>query len=322
MKYIKSKYYIKPIILNWTVGIVVVGNIFISNYNTQDIHKITIGFLSIIYYLLFIWSLFYLLFNSYSKLEVEYQIEELEKERENKLSYNGIFEKQIVLNNFYKLYEELNDENVFIHRRKSRIELTDNFNIYNYLRSLFVLYLGYAFGEISGPIGLSTFLFLVFACLIYCLWILIWEQKRGKNRLSPIVLSHFFVIFILISWGKNSYIRIYGNEIIGSYLEKSNYRTQYYINLFPNDENSKNYRLPADIHVFTELEEGETTEDRFGQESTSFSKVKYITVEKIYWPNGGYLYFEDCFLDIGEKNLCYDQNNEGWYIELTEEKVK
>ncbi len=126
----------------------------------------------------------------------------------------------------------------------------------------------------------------------------------------------------MFSWGKNSYVRNYGNETIGSYSEKTEYRTRYYVNVFPNDEEGKNYRLPADIHVYNEIEEGETTEDRFGQEHTTTYTTKYIIVEKIYWPNGGFLNFNECKIEIGEKNLCIDQNNRSWFIEITNRKVK
>jgi hypothetical protein len=42
----------------------------------------------------------------------------------------------------------------------------------------------------------------------------------------------------------------------------------------------------------------------------------------VFWPNKGYLDFNDCQLEIGAKVQCNDQKGRSWNIILTNEKVK
>ena len=89
------------------------------------------------------------------------------------------------------------------------------------------------------------------------------------------------------------------------------------MNLFPNEDNATNYRLPADIHVYYENYEGDET-------STS---VKCIRIEKAYFPNGGYVSFS--YNGEDKKNLRFggkvdltDSSGKNWYVELVDKKVK
>lgn len=81
-------------------------------------------------------------------------------------------------------------------------------------------------------------------------------------------------------------------------------------------------RLPADINVYSINEEGESTEDRFGQEHTKSYTIKYISIKKVYWPEGGVSAFNECYLEIGKRVACKDQEGNKWSIELTDQKVK
>jgi preprotein translocase subunit SecE len=100
------------------------------------------------------------------------------------------------------------------------------------------------------------------------------------------------------------YKYFYGNEVIGSFLEKTKpYEVQYYVNLFEDTKVTKNYRLKADI----------TVQDR------------NIELEKVYWPNGGYLTFytnENDSLEFNKKIYCVDSKGTIYYIELTNQKVE
>lgn len=319
---IKSKYFFRPNILNWTVGILVVADIFLSKYLPQEIRQTVEIILTFIYVILFLWATFYLFFKSFDKWDIENQIEKLEEDKEKKLRYSDTFDKEELLLNYKKVYEEISDKSLFVHFIKTKEEFTNMSNIGNYLMVLLIFFVGQFSFDYLKPVGPTIFLVLILTCIIFCFRILIWEGLERKNFVSPITIGHALAIYLLFAWGKNSYIRSYGDEILGSYFEKSEYKTQYYVNVFPDDEGSKNYRLPADIHVYSETEEGETSEDRFGQEHTESYTTKYIIVDKVFWPNGGYLDFDDCQLEIGDKVLCSDQEGRDWYIELTNEKVR
>lgn len=100
------------------------------------------------------------------------------------------------------------------------------------------------------------------------------------------------------------------NEIIGSYFEKEYYSTKYYINLYPDKGNTKNYSLKADIQA------------EYRDVSMTYC------MGKIYFPNGGYLTFDNMInskdhpLKLNEKVLVQDDNAKYWYVELTSRKVE
>lgn len=322
MTYIKSKYFIKPVVLNWIVGILVAADIFLPKYIPQEIRQTVEIILTCIHIVLFLWATFYLFFKSFDEWDIENQIEKLEEEKEKRLKYSDNFDKEELLLKYKQAHGEISDRALFVHFIKTKEEFTNMSSIGTYFIVLLIFYFGQFSFDYIKPMGTNIFIVMVLVCIIFCIRILIWEGLERKNFVSPITIGHALAIYLLFAWGKNSYIRTYGDEIIGSYFEKSEYNTQYYVNVFPDDEGSKNYRLPAEIHVYSETEEGETSEDRFGQEHTETYTTKYIIIEKAFWPNGGYLDFDDCQLEIGDKVLCSDQEGRDWYIELTNEKVR
>lgn len=50
---------------------------------------------------------------------------------------------------------------------------------------------------------------------------------------------------------------------------------------------------------------------------------RYVKIFKVYFPNGGYLYFKNCYIPIeGDYCECNDQNEKVWSIQLKEKKIK
>lgn len=113
----------------------------------------------------------------------------------------------------------------------------------------------------------------------------------------------------------------YGNEILGSFLEKPEYRTQYFVNVFRDTNDSLNYRLIADLHVFSEHSEGYPEEDRFGREYTPTYSERMIQLERIYFPDSTVIEFEETFLKYRRKVYCIDERGRSWYVELTNQKA-
>lgn len=140
-----------------------------------------------------------------------------------------------------------------------------------------------------------------------------------KNKL--ILLKDNWLVIFIITFGIylifiNPLIGRFGNEQIGSFFEKDNYETKYYINLFTEKKLSKNYRLIADIEKNTEC-------IKLGRDESECNRIYYV--RKIYWENGGYFTFDsnECLIESEEKFLCYpDQQEEGIYIEPTTKKVE
>ena len=132
---------------------------------------------------------------------------------------------------------------------------------------------------------------------------------RDRNKLV-VVISIVAIYGIL-----HPLIGRFGNDQVGSFFERDNYESKYYVNVFINEKNAKNYRLGADIEKIKECipvgrDESECT-------STYF-------VRQIYWLNGGFFTFDEneCIIDSVQKHLCFpDQQNEGIYVEPTLQKV-
>jgi hypothetical protein len=265
---------------------------------------------------------FYFFFETLDKKAIENEIIKLEYEKSKTLEYANNFEKDNLLKKYKNIHETISDNKAFVHVIKSKDQITKDSNFGNYFKICIILLLAYHSVGYLKPIGPNIFIGVVLMCIIFCIRILIWEVIGRDNFTSSIAIGHALIIYMLFICGKNTYISSYGDEILGSYFEKFEYRTQYYVNVFPDGEGSKNYRLPAEIHVYSEEEEGELTEDANGIEQRNTYTIKYIILEKVLWPNEGYLEFNDYQLEVGKKVQCNDQEGESWTIELTNEKVK
>lgn len=86
------------------------------------------------------------------------------------------------------------------------------------------------------------------------------------------------------------------------------YDDKYYVNLFPENNTSKNYRVEANI--FYDNDYGE------------------YYIEKAYFPNNGYITFDNSFgipdnaLEFNKKVLVKDDKGRYWNVELTKQRVK
>lgn len=93
-----------------------------------------------------------------------------------------------------------------------------------------------------------------------------------------------------------------GSTNIGGLFERINYTESYYINLFPENANDKNYKVKAEI-------------EKMGS--------RYY-INKAYFSNGGYITFNNngrnSSLKIGSKIGIYDDKDKYWRVELTNEK--
>ncbi len=322
MNFIKSKFHIPPSLLYWVAGITKLSDLIFFDLElvtdeTAQIFKIA---LFVVYLLLIIWSVIYLFVKTYYSSDIIFEIKKLEQE---KTQPTNNFSKDYKLISLKSAYEKIKeDRGSLLHIIKTKEDFTKDSNIINIIAVLVILYFGQNsinYFKVLGPI---IFLVLILILIILCLLFLIQEINEKKRLLTPITFGISFFIYLIYCIGEETYIRNFGNEIIGSYFEKPEYYAQYYVNLFPEVNSIKNYRLPADVHVFSITEEGETYEEYRGMEHTEIYTIKYLSLKKIYWPNGGYLVFDESHLIMGEKVKCVDQDGKEWFIELTNEKVK
>lgn len=245
MKYKISKYYLNPKSLHIALVLVLIAHFSIPQFLSLDFKQpFEIG-LMCIYIVLFIWSCFYFFVQTYDSDDIDEIIKELEVEKANTLKYNDDYEKEDKIVFYNELHNLIKDNDFYIHALKNRFEYTSMENIMNYLLIFFILFIGQNSFNYLNPIGPIILIVLLTSLILFFLFILIWEFSRIKALVSNIIFGHVFFIYVFFSWDKNCYVRNFGDEIIGSYFEKSEYITKYYVNVFENQDRAKNYRLPA-----------------------------------------------------------------------------
>lgn len=81
MTHIKSKLFVRPRVLYWTVGMLTIADFFLSNYIPKEVRQTIETILTCVYFFLLIWATFYLFFKTFDEMGVETLIEGLELER-------------------------------------------------------------------------------------------------------------------------------------------------------------------------------------------------------------------------------------------------
>lgn len=113
----------------------------------------------------------------------------------------------------------------------------------------------------------------------------------------------------------------YGNEVIGSFFERSDYTTQYWVYLQANITSTKNYRVKGDIERVSMDDGSENGDGSYEGGSDDY----YL--RKVYWDNGGYTEFDDDCDLYGAISTpkgyatCFDNDSNNYQIRLGE-KVK
>lgn len=141
-------------------------------------------------------------------------------------------------------------------------------------------------------------------------------SKLPKKRDKTYRFIQWGVVFLIFTLIAGYYSGWWGAEEIGHFWERSEYKTRYYVNLLQEKNYSKNYRVVGNIDATTSC----YPDQSYPEGPEICDHVYYLT--RAYFPNGGYLSFEDCSVKFNEKELCTDTKGEDWYIELTQLKVK
>lgn len=199
-------------------------------------------------------------------------------------------------------------------KRLRRIEeITTNDNIGAYFK--IILLLSFTRLDSFGDIGTIGYITMTLSLLVFCLFVVAREAILTRTFVNGVIIGHVVFGYFLFNWSKNTYVRSYGNEIIGSFWEKPDYRTKYLLKVSESSDFSNSFTLQAQVHVSTIREESNNSqEDAFGNEYFETYSNKYIILEKIFWPKGGFLEFDDC--DLQETDYCRDKNGRYWYIKI------
>lgn len=149
--------------------------------------------------------------------------------------------------------------------------------------------------------GLSVAL-CIYNLIIIVLCLIRKKEVRVPNKEMFKEYRYIIIISILIFLGITIKFTPFGSTQIGNLFERCQYKEYYYVNLFPENAESKNYKVKAQI---------EKIEDQY-------------FIIKAFFPNGGYITFEDSYgfdsLVVNKKTSIIDDNNKNWDIILTKEK--
>lgn len=206
----------------------------------------------------------------------------------------------LLLINLFYLFIETEGYNLF----KNYDELLSSSNAGNYIK-LFLLLFVIDLSPLS-PFGTFLYLSISLSMLLFCIIIVIREMIT--SRLLAVICVHVFFAYFLMVWSIQSYVKTHGDEVIGSFWEKPNYRAKYMVRLH-NEVDGKSYMLIAQINVMTEY---------YGDEG-GYGSYRCVFLEKIFWGGGRILEFQDCILN--ESNYCTDEDGNSWRIELTQQKI-
>jgi hypothetical protein len=139
------------------------------------------------------------------------------------------------------------------------------------------------------------------------LWETIKDESFWTNIIALLLCLLFLYSYILQPLISN----LWGVNEIGHRFESPKpYIAKYYVNLFPENSEIKNYKVKADLYVYKRCEEYE--------EDTKCWRM--VNLQKVYFPNKE-VFFDDCLLD-SSRISCYDKNNNYWDIEFNNEKIK
>lgn len=205
-----------------------------------------------------------------------------------------------------------------IYEAKNRDEILSSDNGINYISLFLFLIIARLWCATVPPAGPVLFVVLVLPLFLAICGVLLAEIRTALTTgdlLPPRLMAFGFLFFMVGSGLRYTIADAFGEERIGSFFEKREYTTAYYVNVFPTQNAAKNYRLPADIHVhYEQLGGDEPTPEK-----------RCIHVERIHFPNGGVVRFADDGdtepAAFGEKTALTDYHGKEWYVELVDEKV-
>ncbi len=143
--------------------------------------------------------------------------------------------------------------------------------------------------------------------------------SNNEDRKIKILLKIVFIVGIIGITFDIIRVSPYGSKTIGSFIEKKEYTQFYYVNMFAENQESKNYRVKAEINARIDEEESTNNDG-----DTTTQSIRHYYIEKAYFSNGGYITFtnNDEPLEINKKVSITDDDENYWKIELTSKKAE
>ena len=155
-------------------------------------------------------------------------------------------------------------------------------------------------------------IFTAFAVGVY--WFLKLSHGKREGTVSDRPNSIFSCIALAVAVGLIFGTSYFGTKRPGSFFERDDYEGMFYVNLFPEGQEVKSYRVPAMITARV----GET---EYGDDIYSWREYR---IDFAAMPNGGKIAFDisDETLELGKKVTVVDNKERYWGVKLTEQPVK
>ncbi len=207
--------------------------------------------------------------------------------------------------------EYSNDQSIF-----EKVGFEDKFNLF------LTLWVGHR--PLATDYIIGFFIFSVIVVVLLCIFAFIASVEIfRKKAATPLVYGCLVFVYFLLVWEKNSYVYHYGVPIIDHFFEKPEYRAKYRVELEPENSN-RIVKAIADIHVEGRTEtEDRGEEDKFGLSITHTYTYRDVWVKKLYLPSGGVLNIaeQDEALHLGESVRLKDSRGRSWHVRLLNEPI-
>lgn len=204
-----------------------------------------------------------------------------------------------------------------------------------FMKLSLLIFFGYRTFFIFGRLGVLISLSIITITGLLCIFMIAKNSWKESSRhddfietLGQFAIKAGLVGYLYFSPWKSSYCYEFGVKEIGNYFEKDTYEAKYIVEI-GRVEDSNKYKLSADILIsddFSQFEsyDTETGVGQYSYETTETYEIRYAKIKKVYFNNGGTLFFENCLVSINKSYdcNCYDQYGEEWRVEITKEKVK
>lgn len=160
----------------------------------------------------------------------------------------------------------------------------------------------------------------IIAVAIGLYWAIKRFRKENAGAISDKAGRIFALLAMVFAVSLMEVINHFGTKIPGSYFERHrDYEGMFYINLFPDGQKVKSYRVPAmvtasDDVVGTGMDGDHEIYDVYGR----VYKIQFAIM-----PNGGKVSFNDPYeaLELGKMVTMFDADKRYWGIELTNRSV-
>jgi hypothetical protein len=141
--------------------------------------------------------------------------------------------------------------------------------------------------------------FILIAAALY--WGLKWFYGKRDGTASDKPNIHFSWVAVVFALGLIIGVPYCGTQSPGSAFERDTYKRMFYVNLFPEGQTVKSYRVPAMV-------------------SATFDDAGYrmYILEFATMPNAGIIHFDDGDpLEVGTIVTVFDSDRRCWGAELT-----